>query len=70
MNVPTQTEEALKPNDEKTNHKTGDDSHMAAPPPVANAGRRSRVVRFVVLLAVLAARWRGSNADLGLFGQL
>jgi membrane fusion protein (multidrug efflux system) len=58
MNVPTETEEALKPNeaktnDEKTNHKAGNDSR-------ANAGRRSRVVRILVLLAVLAGAGVGA----------
>src|ERR1700735_2005248 len=60
MNVPTETEEALTANDEKTNHKTRDDSNTAAPPPGANAGRRSRGVRMLVLLAVLAGAGVGA----------
>src|SRR5271170_307904 len=60
MNVPTQAEEASKTNAEKTNHKTGDDSYTAVAPPVANAGRRSRVVKILVLLAVLAGAGVGA----------
>ena len=67
MNVPTQTEEAPKANDEKTNHKTGDDSHTAAAPPAANAGRRPRVVRILVLLAVLAGTFEGAMQLWGYF---
>src|SRR6267154_5503472 len=61
MNVPTETEEALKTNDEKTNHRTGEDSYTAAAPPVANAGRRSRVVKILVLLAALAGAGIGAK---------
>src|SRR6202046_746121 len=67
MNVPTETEEALTANDEKTNHKTRDDSNTAAPPPGANAGRRSRVVRIAVLLAVLAGAGVGAKQLWGYF---
>jgi membrane fusion protein, multidrug efflux system len=59
--VPTQAEEALKTNDEKTNHKAGDAPHTAAVPPAANAVRRSRVVKIVVLLAVLAGAGVGAK---------
>src|SRR6267154_2047056 len=69
MNVPTQTEEALKTNDDKTNHKTVEDSHTAAAPPVANAGRRSRVVKILVLLAVLAGAGVGAKQLWGYFGS-
>src|SRR5580692_4749745 len=67
MNVATQTEEALKTNAENTNHKTGDDSHTAAVSPVANAGRRSRVVKILVLLAVLAGAGVGAKQLWGYF---
>jgi membrane fusion protein (multidrug efflux system) len=58
--VPTQAQEPPKTSGEKTNHKTGDDSHTAAAPPVANAGRHSRVIRILVLLAVLAGAGVGT----------
>jgi membrane fusion protein (multidrug efflux system) len=62
--VPTQSEEALKTNDDKTNdktnHKTGEDFQPAAAIPTANAGRRSRVVTILVLLAVLAGAGVGA----------
>src|SRR5580700_10437243 len=61
MNVPTQTEEAPKANDEKTNHKTGADSHTAAAPPVANTGRRSRALKLLMLLALLLAASVGTK---------
>jgi membrane fusion protein, multidrug efflux system len=67
MNVPTQTEEAPQTNDKKTNHKAGDDSHMAAAPPVAKAGRRSRVVKILVVLAVLAGAGVGAMQLWGYF---
>jgi membrane fusion protein, multidrug efflux system len=67
MNMPGQTEEALKTNNEKTNHKTGADSHAAAAPPVANAGLRSRVVKILVLLAVLAGAGVGAVQLWGYF---
>ncbi len=67
MNVPTQTEEAPQTNDEKTNHKTGDDFHTAAAPPVAKAGRRSRAVKILVLLAVLAGAGVGAMQLWGYF---
>src|SRR5437879_5876005 len=67
MNVPTQTEEALKTNDDKANHKTGEDSNTAAAPPVTIAGRRSRVVRILVLLAVLAGVGVGAMQLWGYF---
>jgi membrane fusion protein, multidrug efflux system len=61
MNVPTLSEEALKTNDEKTNHRSGEDSHGDPAPPVANAGHRSRVVRILLLLAVLVAAGVGAK---------
>src|ERR1700722_1664873 len=67
MNVPTQTEAALNTNDGKANHKTGDDSYTAAAPPAANAGRRSRVVKIVVLLSVLVAAGVGAKQLWGYF---
>src|ERR1700722_8624888 len=67
MNVPTQTEEALKTSDDKTSHNTGDDSHTAAVPPVANAGRRTRVVKTLVLLGVLAGAGVGAKQLWGYF---
>jgi membrane fusion protein (multidrug efflux system) len=67
MNVRTQTEEAPQTNDEKTNHKTGDDSHMAAAPPVANTARRSRVVKILVVLTVLAGAGVGAMQLWGYF---
>jgi membrane fusion protein (multidrug efflux system) len=60
MNVPIQTDEALKTNDEKTNHTSGEDSHTAA-------GRRSRVVRLLVLLTVLAGAGVGAKQLLAYF---
>ena len=54
MNVPIQTDEALKTNNEKTNHTSGEDSYTAA-------GRRSRVVKLLVLLAVLAGAGVGAK---------
>ena len=65
--MPTQAEEASKTNAEKTNHKTGDDSYTAVAPPVANAGRRSRVVKILVLLAVLAGAGVGAMQLWGYF---
>src|SRR5579862_3322058 len=67
MNVPIQAEEAPKTNAEKTNGKTGEDSHAAAGRPVANAGRRSRVVKTTVLLAVLAGAGVGAKQLWGYF---
>jgi membrane fusion protein, multidrug efflux system len=61
MIVPTQSEEAFTVEDEKIEHRTGADSHTDAAPPVAKAGRRSRVVRIVVLLAVLAGAGVGAK---------
>jgi membrane fusion protein (multidrug efflux system) len=72
MIVPTQTEEALKSNheatnDETTNRTAGKDSHPVAVPPVANTGRRSRVVGIVLLLAVLAGAGVGAKQLWGYF---
>src|SRR5580692_6525183 len=67
MNVPIQTEEAQKTNVEQTNHKTGDGFQNAAAPPVANPGRRSRVVKTLVLLAVLAGAGVGAKQLWGYF---
>src|SRR3984957_5479715 len=67
MNVPTQTEEALKTTDEERNHKTGNRSHPAAAPPRANAGRRSRVAKILVLLAILAGAGVGAVQLWGYF---
>src|SRR3984957_9599176 len=61
MIVPMQTEEALKANDEKKSHKTGDDAPTFTAPPAAHAGRRSRVVKILVLLAVLASAGLGAK---------
>src|ERR1700722_4684765 len=58
MNVPIQTEEALKSNDEDL---------KAAAPPAANAGRRSRAVRILVMLAVLAGAGVGAKQLWGYF---
>src|SRR3984957_1686115 len=58
MNVPIQTEEALKSNDEDL---------KAAAPPAANAGRRSRAVKIVVLLSVLVAAGVGAKQLWGYF---
>ena len=52
MNVPIQTEEALKSNDEDL---------KAAAPPAANAGRRSRVFKILALLAVLVIAGLGAK---------
>jgi membrane fusion protein (multidrug efflux system) len=67
MNVPIQSEDALKTNDDKTKHKTGENSYPAAAPPVANAGRRSRVVKILVLLAFLAGAGVGAKQLWGYF---
>jgi len=62
MNVPTQTEEPLK-----TSNKMGEDSGTAAALPVADAPRRSPVVRILVLLAVLACAGVGAKQLWGYF---
>src|SRR5580700_6677342 len=67
MSVPTQIEEALKANDEKTNQEAGEHSHTAAAAPVASAGRRSRVVKILVLLAILAGAGVGAKQLWGYF---
>jgi membrane fusion protein (multidrug efflux system) len=67
MNVPTQIEEALNTNNEKTNHKAGDASNTAAAAPVASAGRRLRVVKILVLLAILAGAGVGAKQLWGYF---
>src|SRR5579862_926103 len=67
MNVPIQAEEAPKTNAEKTNQKRGDNSYTAAEPPVANARRRSQVVKILVLLAVLAGAGLGAKQLWGYF---
>jgi membrane fusion protein (multidrug efflux system) len=67
MNVPTQTEEALKTNDEKTNHKTGADPHVTAAPLVPKEPGRSRAVKLLVLLAVLVAAGVGAKQLWGYF---
>src|SRR5579862_214340 len=67
MNVPIQAEEAPKTNAEKTNQKRGDNSYTAAEPPVANARRRSQVVKILVLLAVLAGAGTGAKQLWGYF---
>jgi len=61
MNVPTQAEEALKTNDEKTNRKTGADRHVTAAPPVPKEPGRARAVKLLVLLAVLVAAGVGAK---------
>jgi membrane fusion protein, multidrug efflux system len=58
MNVPIHTEEALNKDDEKTNRKMGEDSR---------AGGLSRAVKFLVLLAVLAAAGVGAKQLWGYF---
>jgi membrane fusion protein (multidrug efflux system) len=65
--VPTQSEEALKTNDDNTNHKTGEDPHASAAPPLANARRRSRLVKILVVLAVLASAGVGAKQLWGYF---
>jgi membrane fusion protein, multidrug efflux system len=65
MNVPT--EEALKTKDEQTSYKIADDSDAAAAPSVTNAGLRSRVVKILVVLAVLAGAGEGAMQLWGYF---
>ena len=60
MNVPIQTEEALKRND-----KTAENSHTA--PPAPHAGGRSRAVKLLVLLAILIAAGVGGKQLWGYF---
>src|SRR5580692_8292185 len=67
MNVPTQTEEAPQTNEEKTSQKRGDDIHMRATRPVEKNERRSRVVKILLVLTVIAGAGVGAMQLWGYF---
>jgi membrane fusion protein, multidrug efflux system len=61
MIVPTQSEEALTVEDEKIDHKTGAEPHVAAAAPAPRNRGRSRAIKLLVLLVLLVAVGAGSK---------
>jgi len=61
MIVPTQSEEALTAEDEKIDHKTGAEPHVAAAAPAPRNRGWSRAIKLLVLLALLVAVGAGSK---------